>query len=350
MDAVDFLTRVKAGTFDAPCGHVVVAGGGNTAMDTARAALRLPGIKDVRLVYRRTKTEMPAEEEELALALSEGVLFCELVTPVSLGGGRLICERMRPGEPDASGRRKPIPTGEKEVFPCDLLLSAAGMSVCGSFFAKQGLRITEKGTPILDPVTLESSVPNVYVIGDAKAGPATVVEAIADARRAAEAILHLSPASDADASPESCREAARRKQGRLALYTNAERESERCLECRAVCECCVQVCPNRANISIPVPGIAMPVILHLDDLCNECGNCRIFCPYEATPYRDKLTLYSEKRFFDADTNPGILPVGKGRFLVRTADICGEVTPDSCPDKNLASVLSTLESEYPHLMK
>lgn len=113
MDVLDFLDAAKNAPDTLRLGADVVAiGGGNTAMDAARAAKRIPGVKNVRLVYRRTRRYMPADEEELAQAMADGVIFMELLAPVGVRDGRLTCAVMKLGAPDASGRRSPVETGE----------------------------------------------------------------------------------------------------------------------------------------------------------------------------------------------------------------------------------------------
>ena len=111
MNVIRFLEESKAGTLTDIGENVIVIGGGNTAMDAARAAKREKGVKNVRLVYRRTAKYMPADEEELELAKEDGVLFCELLAPVAFENGMLLCNVMQLGEPDASGRRSPVETG-----------------------------------------------------------------------------------------------------------------------------------------------------------------------------------------------------------------------------------------------
>lgn len=109
MGVLEFLTAYNREPASLSLGeNVVVIGGGNTAMDAARAAVRVPGVRRVRLVYRRTKRYMPADEEELALAIEDGVEFCELLAPVGVRDGVLTCGRMELGAPDASGRRSPV--------------------------------------------------------------------------------------------------------------------------------------------------------------------------------------------------------------------------------------------------
>ena len=347
VSALRFLTEIKSGERMKGGPHAVIVGAGNTAMDAARAALRLEGVEDVAIVYRRTRREMPADGEELELALREGVRFVELASPVRLSGGVLTVGRMRLGEPDGSGRRRPEPTGETETLPCDLLVAALGETADAEFFRAQGLAVGAKGFPVLDPDALSASEPGVWVIGDAKAGPATVVKAIADAHAAVNAILRKDPPAPVEDYPGS-RGSSESKQGRILPFVSAGSEKERCLDCARACECCVQVCPNRANVSIPLPGFAMPVVLHLDDLCNACGNCAEFCPYDSAPYRDKLTLFSGRDAFE-EGGAGLLPLGNGRWLVRAGGEARETSAGSEPDARLKALLTALEGPYRFLM-
>ena len=117
LDVLEFLEGAKKGEKLELGEDVVVIGAGNTAMDAARVAKRLAGVKNVRLVYRRTKKQMPADEEELDFALADGVEFCELLAPKALNGAVLTCDVMELGEPDASGRRSPVTTGETVELP-----------------------------------------------------------------------------------------------------------------------------------------------------------------------------------------------------------------------------------------
>ena len=167
----------------------VVIGAGNTAMDAARAAKRLPGVEDVTIVYRRTRRYMPADEEELKLAMEDGVRFEELLAPVRQKDGELTCRRMRLGEPDESGRRRPVETDEEVTIHADLVIAALGEKIDSDFYTHLGLDVTEKGYPVTDGATCETSKPGVYVIGDGNHGADTVVTAIRDARMAAEHIL-----------------------------------------------------------------------------------------------------------------------------------------------------------------
>ena len=315
MNVLDFLEGFKQEK-DMHLGeHVVVIGGGNTAMDAARAAKRSKGVQHSFIVYRRTAQYMPADEEELNLALDDGVEFLELLAPVSLEDGELLCKECVLGEPDASGRRSPVETDSVVAVPCDTLILATGEKVDTALFAENGIALTERGKVVANADTLETSEAGVYVIGDANRGPATVVEAIADARKVSDAIVgkyEYSIPADAKTDETACVG----KQGVLHGYDDAGAEASRCLGCATVCECCVQVCPNRANVAIHVPGNCMPQILHVDKMCNECGNCLVFCPYDSAPYKEKFTLFATEKEFESSENKGFYPFGNGKCKVR----------------------------------
>jgi len=322
VDALSFLEQIStlgANAFGSPK-RVVVAGGGNTAMDAVRLALRLPGIEEVRLSYRRSRQEMPADKEELENAIAEGGKLMELTMPESSrrgsDGSLLGLRIMELGERDASGRRSPKATDRIELIPCDLLVAAVGEAPDSSLFASLGIPVLADGRPRVDAQTQESGLGDVYVGGDASRGPASIISAIADGRRAAYAIMkkanivppessYLPPAPDKD-------KLARRGESIQGLDPAqggfVARESDRCLECDSACLRCVEVCPNRANFALPITEkgeFAQSLqILHIDALCNECGNCGIFCPYEGEPYRGKPSLFRSRPAMDASRNAG----------------------------------------------
>ncbi|MEG0565009.1 MAG: putative selenate reductase subunit YgfK, partial [Hungatella sp.] len=199
INALDFLAEFKAREGKLNVGkHVVVIGGGNTAMDTARAAKRTDGVEHVYLVYRRTKRYMPADAEELEMAVEDGVEFKELLAPVKMENGHLLCKVMKLAAMDASGRRGVSETGETVEIPADTVIAAVGEQVPTDFLTGLGIHVSERGKALVQTDTLETSQTGVYVIGDGFNGPATVVEAIRDARKAAEAILGKSAARDFD--------------------------------------------------------------------------------------------------------------------------------------------------------
>ena len=345
-NVISFLEQAKNGTLGSIGENVIVIGGGNTAMDAARVAARQKGVKRAMLVYRRTARYMPADEEELRLAKEDGVEFWELLAPKAFENGTLLCEQMRLGAPDTSGRRSPEPTGELILLPCDTLIAAVGEKVETEYLTENGVTVNERGKAIVS-ANLETERKNVYLIGDCQRGPATVVEGIADAAKVAEAIVGkytYEIGADAFASEQSCYE----KQGVLCDYQNAEGEAARCLTCGTVCACCVQVCPNRANVAIDVPGFAHPQILHVDRMCNECGNCLVFCPYDSRPYKEKFTLFSTEAEFIGSENDGFLPTKSG-YWVRLYGAVRRVEDLAALPEGVRAVIDTVVQKYPYLI-
>ena len=302
-----------------PGKHVVIVGGGNTAMDAARTALRCHGVKSVSVVYRRDMRNMPADEAELREAIEEGVVFRPLLSPTAWDGKRLTCEKMRLGDPDAKGRRSPVATGECETVEADAVIAAVGERTDAALYRALGLALDEKERPVVDRATGRSSVENIYLAGDGAFGPSTVVEAIAGAARAAKAIAGAEYERFAWLNVAHDAQEALDKKG---IFRTACHESERCLECATVCENCVDVCPNRANVAIRVNGGLQ--ILHMDGPCNECGNCATFCPWSGAPYRDKWTMFAEREAFDKGPNRGFLPIEGLRVLCRFGGRVGEI--------------------------
>lgn len=198
-NALEFLAEFKQTDGNVSLGkYVVVIGGGNTAMDTARAAKRNVGVEHVYLVYRRTRRYMPADEEELVMALEDGVEFKELLSPVKLENGQLLCKVMQLSDYDVSGRRGVTETGETVWVPADTVIAAVGEKVPTDWYQANGLAVSEKGRLYVDEKTLKTSDDNVYAAGDGLYGPATVVEAIRDGRKVAEAIAGEVLARDFD--------------------------------------------------------------------------------------------------------------------------------------------------------
>jgi len=319
VNALDFLASYKKDEKKIHLGrNVAVIGGGNTAMDAARAAKRLRGVKKVSIIYRRTAMFMPAEEEELRLAMEDGVIFRELLQPISHKEGKLLCSVMTLGERDASGRRSPIPTEKTVMITADTIIEAVGENVDSDLFTNNNIFVDHKGRAVTCRKSYETNIKGVYVAGDARCGPKTVVEAIADARRVADHIAFREGLCKSNDLEKNMRDTdrLRLKKGNIIFCESPEKESERCLECGVLCENCVDVCPNRANISVHVEGASSPQIIHIDDLCNECGNCSTFCPWTGSPYKDKFTYFSREKDLNESKNSGFFDMGNGRFKVR----------------------------------
>ena len=352
-NALEFLAEFKQTDGNVSLGkYVVVIGGGNTAMDTARAAKRNAGVEHVYLVYRRTRRYMPADEEELVMALEDGVEFKELLSPVKLENGQLLCKVMQLSDYDVSGRRGVTETGETVWVPADTVIAAVGEKVPTDWYQANGLAVSEKGRLYVDEKTLKTSDDNVYAAGDGLYGPATVVEAIRDGRKVAEAIAGEVLARDFDKLAEE--EKVYAKRGVLKEEQKETKEAGRCLGCSTICENCVEVCPNRANIAIQVPGMEKHQIIHVDYLCNECGNCKSFCPYSSAPYLDKFTLFATEADMENSKNQGFAVLDqetrrcKVRFFGKTF-IWEPEKPAALPD-GLGRMIETVCRDYSYLIR
>jgi NADPH-dependent glutamate synthase beta subunit-like oxidoreductase/NAD-dependent dihydropyrimidine dehydrogenase PreA subunit len=343
--------------------RVIVIGGGNTAIDSAMVARRL-GASKVSVYYRRSRPEMLANPWEIEEAEEEGIEFEFLVSPIRVLGDEneqvvaLECIRNQLGEPDQSGRRRPVPVvGSEFITPCDTLLVAVGQGVSCSF---EGLAQTPWGSLEVDPVTLQTNIENVFAGGDAVIGPASVIESIGDGRRAVESILrylrgqnltegrtaqrpdisnipYYTPAEPivrARAVMPRLPKPARQRFAEVALGLGEEQavaEAQRCLSCGVCSECmaCVQVCePNaidhgqepihetlEANVVIwsDVAGPLPP--LTRGNLYELYGDDPLVASAVAARAMADLTLYREKRPLP-QWKPPALDVRIGVFVCR----------------------------------
>ena len=286
VNAVDFLREVNLGRGRLPGRHLVVVGGGNVAVDAARVALRL-GAESVRIVYRRSREEMPAYAEEIEDALAEGIEILYLTMPVRIVGeqGRVTgfeCLQTELGQPDSSGRRRPVPVeGSEFLIACDGVIPAIGQRIDIEWAADgSGPDVTPRSTIRVNPHTMQTSIPDVFAAGDAVTGPASVIEAVANGHKAVAAIdcllrnesleeltealasqappgdrwadfpTHTAPAKRVQSqhlAPEQ------RRQGFDEVNRNfseeeARNEALRCLNCGICCECmeCVRACEAHA--------------------------------------------------------------------------------------------------------
>ncbi len=194
LGATDFLRKVKLGEkVDFGGKRVVVVGGGNVAMDVARVSRRL-GAASVTIAYRRTRAELPAHHVEADDAEQEGVGFTFLVAPAEVTGDAsgavsgLRCTKMRLGEPDASGRRRPEPIpGSEYVIPADIIVSAIGLSADAGAFGGM-LESNRNGTLVAREGTLETQVPGIFAAGDVVNGATDITRAVGEGRRSAHMV------------------------------------------------------------------------------------------------------------------------------------------------------------------
>ena len=293
LDAVDFLREVNLGKREKPGKRVVIVGGGNVAIDAARTALRL-GSEEVNIVYRRSRQEMPAYPEEIEDALAEGVRINYLTAPVRILGvdGKVNgfeCIKTELGPPDASGRRRPVPVESSEfTIDCDAVIPAIGqMPEVERGVGEAMLEVSPYGTVVVNPHTMQTSIPYVFASGDAVTGPATVIEAVSSAHKAVEAIHRFMQEEDLDRFAEALagqeppgqdwqeipKGLAKEPRARMthrdtkASASNfdevnlglseeeAKIESRRCLNCGVCSECmaCVKACEPKAVDHTMVP-------------------------------------------------------------------------------------------------
>ncbi len=268
ISGIDFLRRAASGETLDPGSDVLVIGGGNTAIDAARTALRLEA-GSVRIVYRRTLPEMPANPAEVQEALHEGISIDVLTAPVAIKKAEdhllVTTSKMRPGEPDESGRRTPVPVADSDAtIPADLVISAVGQTVERGIHEKAGIAFSEKGAVAIEPETFRTSIPWVFAGGDCVSGADTAINAVRqgkDAARSIDAFLRGKPVAapartfqssygERDRAPEEFYQrstpAPRTRVEELPLpqriagfdevsagfpEENARREAQRCLAC-----------------------------------------------------------------------------------------------------------------------
>jgi formate dehydrogenase beta subunit len=323
IDGATFLREVNLGLKPTLGKNVAVVGGGNVAIDAARTARRLDA-RQVKVIYRRSESEMPADLDEIKQARDEGIKFQFLTTPVRIqrvdSKLKVTCLKMKLGEPDESGRRRPIPVeGSEFEKDYDSLITAIGQEphAPGEFNVRMG-----RGSTIqVDPITLITNRQGVFAGGDAVTGPSTVTEALAAGRLAAQRIdeylQHKYPTAGTEAieslqgdlHPETIEMI--KKIGRIEPpilpaelrardfipveqvydWEIAINEARRCLRCGmgaeiifqdkcATCLTCLRVCPyhvpyldQKGNIQIPV------------EQCQACGICVVECPARAIVLR-----------------------------------------------------------------
>jgi putative selenate reductase len=366
IDPFDFLSSVKKNISFELGKNIAIIGGGNTAMDVARTALRLAGKNSkVMVLYRRTRNEMPADADEIKALIDEGIELLELVAPEKINSvnGKLVsllCSRMKLENDPDGGRPKPVKIKNSEFeISVDTIIPALGQDIDIDFADTKLLQSNSE--------TLETKIENVFIGGDAQRGAATVIKAVADGRKAAAQIIVKSGITfsfEPEATNKKMEyrdyiiQKSKRVKGEIPEETSlsnrknfdivtrplskeqATKEASRCLFCNDVCSVCVTVCPNRANhtyfikpqtltlftaknnkgsVKIEKSGILninqKYQIINISDFCNECGNCTTFCPTSGAPYRDKPKFYLTAKSFKEVENGFMLSKLKDKTVL-----------------------------------
>lgn len=351
FDPLELLFKTKENQSRKLGKNIVIIGGGNTAMDTARTVYRLADQETrISILYRRTMEQMPADMGEIKAVLEEGIKIQELVLPIRVNhkNGKVIsltCIRMKLDGLDVAGRPKPVAIENSEFeVECDTLIPAIGQDPQIDFIDPKLL--TTK------PGIYETKLPGVFIGGDALRGASTAINAIGDGRKIASLIMekegtHFQIDLPKQRNAANHRELMINRMKKIpAVQVNeisldnrksfemvtqtltdqvAQQEASRCLKCDELCSTCVTVCPNLALYAYEVDPFKYnlsklvktnghfkikddltfsiqqaPQILHIADWCNECGNCNTFCPTAEAPYKNKPHIYLNKEAFEKD--------------------------------------------------
>ena len=307
IDGIEFLYKVNTGEKVPVQEKVVIVGAGNVAIDCARTCVRL-GYRDVNIVYRRSRTEMPAIAEEVVQAEQEGVKMQLLAGPdkVLAKDGKVTgieCLKMELGEPDESGRRRPVPVkGSEFVIETGLIIAAIGEEPDLQFMTDEAASAVANGFVRADPVTLETGMKGVFAGGDAVTGPATVIQAMAAGRKAAISVdrylkgerldtgregesvfesklivdtfgIDQEPRLNMPLLPVEPRRGSFKEVELGLSREEAVREAGRCLSCD--CRICINLlgCPaiimDNGKVTVDIPQ------------CPGCGVCAQVCPHDA---------------------------------------------------------------------
>ncbi|MCD6337357.1 MAG: FAD-dependent oxidoreductase, partial [Candidatus Marinimicrobia bacterium] len=349
LNPLTFLSDVKHQKIADLGNNIIILGGGNTAIDVARTVRRIcQPSSTVSIVYRRTQHEMPADNDEIEAAMGENIRLIELASParvLSRDGkiSALECHTMRLEKAENNARPKPVIIPGKEFeLPVNTLIPAFGQSLNVDFIDEELLQ-TKLGP--------ETQLENVFIGGDAYRGASFLIKAVADGKDVALKILtkigiDISSFDILD-RPQTSRERHHQKLSRIipgvelntldikkrtlnALIDMPMSEDEvivesaRCVNCDEICDICITVCPNRANVGYKLNPVNMAMekimvnnglhtvvpdsnfvikqeyqILNISDFCNECGNCTTFCPTNGRPFADKPNIALCKESFDS---------------------------------------------------
>jgi putative selenate reductase len=357
FDCLTYLHAVANNEEVALGNNVAIIGGGSAAVDAARVAKR-QAKGEVYLIYRRSKEQMPANREEILELELEGIKIYELTMPLQVivqddHVQAIECQRTRLDKLGADGRPMPIPVPNSQFqLPIDSVIVAISQDPNVQNLSDLSMETSQNGNLIVQ-TNQQTNQENIFAGGDVVRGASTIVEAMADGKKAARTIVaylqekqivdvqHAPYERDYEARtpwqysvqhPEQLPADQRNNFHEIESVLSQEQamqEAHRCLQCDLQCNNCVEVCPNRAYFTIEVPteetpynvlgykqGNIIPIenaiyqiknchqIINLAEICNECGNCENFCPEIGSPYKVKTALFTSLENLQNDTRDG----------------------------------------------
>ncbi|MCG6894818.1 MAG: FAD-dependent oxidoreductase [Desulfobacteraceae bacterium] len=382
IDAIEFLRNVALGDRHMPGKKIIIIGGGNVAIDAARTSLRL-GCEEVTIAYRRARTEMPADEEEVEQAEEEGIHFSFLTIPVEVVGKEgsvtaLKCLRAELVQREGSSRKSPVPVmGSDHFMEADAVICAIGQQVDHQWLSELSeLKWTRRNTIDVDMSSMATNIEGVFAIGDAVTGPATVIEAIGGGKKAAEAVdrffngipqrtMPPVPVRRARVDwlevPASTKMVLKRpemellnidrrrimfQQVELGYSENQVREeARRCLRCDICRRCgdCVKVCRDQMKIDALQMGYLdfdhpVKTDFRLTEVkCIACGACAENCSNNAMQIIDRdnerilslcgTILNRQKLVYCENCGTVIGPAKYLDFIKKRFDKAGQVDAD-----------------------
>lgn len=229
------------------------------------------------------------------------------------------------------------------------IIIATGSKTTYESLIEQGISMDKKPNLLS---SRESNIENVYFAGDITRGRRSIVSAVGDAKLIAKDILKKENLENdfKEVSYEKSIDEIVERRGYLELPK--AKDAVRCLSCDKICEICTEVCPNRANVTIKVEGFKnLRQTIHLDEICNECGNCESFCPHRGAPYKDKFTVFKTLKDFDISHQAGVLKISDDKYKIRLTNknVIEGSLDDNRIDETFVKIIKALEERYSYYL-